>query len=198
MKGFDFKQPIYRAFTDGDDLTVTAKASCNGRHILRNVCAPPNPTPPRLRFAENPLGFAGGGDATVDAAIEGEADQEGRAPVNAAWTKWKMATGVLCDKKVHVRLKLKIHKTFSRPDKWKDEGGATGMVWLRLAAREKFCCQNRSEARCYTRDATLIPWLDRAKQDMIDARLCTAEALDRSKWKTRSRKADPTTTRDKV
>ncbi|KAK6761936.1 hypothetical protein RB195_022870 [Necator americanus] len=30
-------------------------------------------------------------------------DQEGRA--NAAWMKWRMATGILCDKKVPVRLK---------------------------------------------------------------------------------------------
>ncbi|ETN83858.1 hypothetical protein NECAME_07150 [Necator americanus] len=42
-----------------------------------------------------------------------------------------------------------------------------------------------------------IRWLDRVKLDMIDARLCTADAMDRTKWKTRSRKADPATTRDK-
>ncbi|KAK6757113.1 hypothetical protein RB195_015124 [Necator americanus] len=42
-------------------------------------------------------------------------DQEGRARVNAAWMKWKMATGLLCDKKVPVRLKSKIYKTVVRP-----------------------------------------------------------------------------------
>ncbi|ETN82559.1 reverse transcriptase [Necator americanus] len=42
-----------------------------------------------------------------------------------------------------------------------------------------------------------IRWLHRVKLDMIDARLCTADAMDRTKWKTRSRKAGPTTTRDK-
>ncbi|KAK6729209.1 hypothetical protein RB195_006324 [Necator americanus] len=41
-----------------------------------------------------------------------------------------------------------------------------------------------------------IRWLDRMKPDMIDARLCTTNAMDRTKWKTRSRKADPATTRD--
>ncbi|KAK6751622.1 hypothetical protein RB195_003191 [Necator americanus] len=35
----------------------------------------------------------------------GDIDQEGRARVNAAWMKWKMATGVLCDKKAPFRLK---------------------------------------------------------------------------------------------
>ncbi|ETN79603.1 hypothetical protein NECAME_09720 [Necator americanus] len=34
-----------------------------------------------------------------------------------------------------------------------------------------------------------IRWLDRVKLDMIDACLCTADAMDRTKWKTRSRKA---------
>ncbi|KAK6744162.1 hypothetical protein RB195_011085 [Necator americanus] len=42
-----------------------------------------------------------------------------------------------------------------------------------------------------------IRWLDRVKLDMIDARLCTADAMDRTKWKTRSRKVDPATTWDK-
>ncbi|KAK6738521.1 hypothetical protein RB195_020555 [Necator americanus] len=42
-----------------------------------------------------------------------------------------------------------------------------------------------------------IRWLDRVKLVMIDARLCTAHAMNRTKWKTRSRKADPATTRDK-
>ncbi|KAK6730227.1 hypothetical protein RB195_006969 [Necator americanus] len=45
----------------------------------------------------------------------GDTDQEGRARVNAAWMKWKMATGVLCDKKVPVRLKSKIYRTVVRP-----------------------------------------------------------------------------------
>ncbi|KAK6759182.1 hypothetical protein RB195_021044 [Necator americanus] len=42
-----------------------------------------------------------------------------------------------------------------------------------------------------------IRWLDRVKLDMIDAHLCTADAMDRTKWKTRSRKADPATMRNK-
>ncbi|KAK6756135.1 hypothetical protein RB195_014491 [Necator americanus] len=45
---------------------------------------------------------------------DGDIDQEGRECVNAAWMKWKMATGVLCDKKVPVRLKSKIYRTVVR------------------------------------------------------------------------------------
>ncbi|KAK6749827.1 hypothetical protein RB195_002063 [Necator americanus] len=46
---------------------------------------------------------------------DGDIDQESRARVNAAWMKWKMATGVLSEKKVPVRLKLKIYITVVRP-----------------------------------------------------------------------------------
>ncbi|KAK6736653.1 hypothetical protein RB195_019387 [Necator americanus] len=45
----------------------------------------------------------------------GDIDQEGQARVNAAWMKWKMETGVLCDKKVAVRLKSKIYRTVVCP-----------------------------------------------------------------------------------
>ncbi|KAK6742396.1 hypothetical protein RB195_009953 [Necator americanus] len=45
----------------------------------------------------------------------GDIDQEGRARVDAAWMKWKMATGLLCDEKVPVRLKSKIYRTVVRP-----------------------------------------------------------------------------------
>ncbi|KAK6756658.1 hypothetical protein RB195_014842 [Necator americanus] len=44
----------------------------------------------------------------------GDIDQEGRARVNA-WMKWKVATCVLCDKKVPVRLKSKIYRMAVRP-----------------------------------------------------------------------------------
>ena len=35
--------------------------------------------------------------------------------VKLAWMKWKQLTGVLCDKKVHIKLKDKVHKTVIKP-----------------------------------------------------------------------------------
>ncbi|ETN81641.1 hypothetical protein NECAME_08386 [Necator americanus] len=72
------------------------------------------------------------------------------------------------------------------------------MLWSRLAARGRFRCKTAlkldvSEVR--PRGRPKIRWLDHVKLDMIDARLCTADAMDRTKWKTRSRKADLATTR---
>ncbi|KAK6746049.1 hypothetical protein RB195_012270 [Necator americanus] len=182
----------------------------------------------------------------------GDIDQEGRARVNAAWMKWKMATGVLCDKKVPVRLKSKIYRTVVRPvalygcECWPTTKAlervlhAMEMRMLRwtigVTLKEKVSndtvrsifgvvpiTEKMKEARLRwfghvlrreedsvaktalkldvsgvrPRGRPKIRWLDRVKLDMIDARLCTADAMDRTKWKTRSRKADPATTRDK-
>ncbi|EYC14091.1 hypothetical protein Y032_0042g713 [Ancylostoma ceylanicum] len=40
-------------------------------------------------------------------------DAYGRA--NAAWMKWRMTTGILCDKKMPIRLKPKVYRTVVRP-----------------------------------------------------------------------------------
>ncbi|ETN79919.1 hypothetical protein RB195_002655 [Necator americanus] len=53
-----------------------------------------------LKYLESEVTFTGG------------IDKEGRARVNAAWMKWKMATG---DEKVPVRLKPKTCRTVVRP-----------------------------------------------------------------------------------
>ncbi|KAK6762963.1 hypothetical protein RB195_023610 [Necator americanus] len=181
----------------------------------------------------------------------GDIDQEGRACVNAAWMKWKMATGVLCDRKVPVRLKSEIYRTVVRPvalygcECWPTTKAlervlhAMEMRMLRwtigVTLKEKVSndtvrsifgvvpITEKMEARLRWFGHVLrreensaaktalkldvsgvrphgrpkIRWLDRVKLDMIDARLCTADAMDRTKWKKRSRKADPATTRGK-
>ncbi|KAK6764660.1 hypothetical protein RB195_024836 [Necator americanus] len=182
----------------------------------------------------------------------GDTDQEGGARVNAAWMKWKMATGVLCDKKVPVRLESKIYRTVVRlvalygceclltTKALERVLHAMEMRMLRwtigVTLKEKVSndtvrsifgvvpiTEKMKEARLRwfghvlwreedsvaktalkldvsgvrPRGRPKIRWLDRVKLDMIDARLCTADAMDRTKWKTRSRKADLATTRDK-
>ena len=46
---------------------------------------------------------------------DGETLPDARARVNAAWSKWRQTTGVLCDPRMHTRLKSKIYKTVIRP-----------------------------------------------------------------------------------
>lgn len=46
---------------------------------------------------------------------DGDTLPDARARVNAAWLKWRQVTGVLCDKKMPIRLKSKVYKTVVRP-----------------------------------------------------------------------------------
>ncbi|KAK6759029.1 hypothetical protein RB195_016324 [Necator americanus] len=72
-------------------------------------------------------------------------DQEGRALINVAWMKWKMATGILCDKKVPVRLKSKICRTVVLPFTDASAGGrrkpwkecCTRMLRLTIGAKRQ-------------------------------------------------------------
>ncbi|KAK6751142.1 hypothetical protein RB195_002860 [Necator americanus] len=169
----------------------------------------------------------------------GDIDQEGRARVNAAWMKWKMATCVLCDKKVPVRPKSKICRTVVRPvalygcECWPTTKALERVLhameirmlrWtIGVTLKEKVfnntirsifgvvpITEKMKEARLRRFGHVLrreedsvaktalkfdvsgvtpygrpkIRWLDRAKLDMIDALLCTADAMDRTKWKT--------------
>ena len=46
---------------------------------------------------------------------DGDTLPDARARVNAAWSKWRQTTGVLCDHRMPIRLKSKIYKTVIRP-----------------------------------------------------------------------------------
>ena len=45
----------------------------------------------------------------------GGAERDINNPVRLAWMKWKQLTGVLCDKKVPIKLKDKVYKTVIKP-----------------------------------------------------------------------------------
>ena len=48
-------------------------------------------------------------------SASGELKEEISARMNAAWLKWRSLTGVLCDKKMPLRLKSKVYRTVIRP-----------------------------------------------------------------------------------
>ena len=54
-----------------------------------------------------------------------EADCKNR--VRLSWNKWRETTGVICDKKVPVKLKVKIYQTVIKPT----------MLWCRMLGHEK-------------------------------------------------------------
>ena len=45
----------------------------------------------------------------------GNMDQEVRHRIQAGWNNWRSASGVLCDKRIPIRLKGKFHRTMIRP-----------------------------------------------------------------------------------
>jgi hypothetical protein len=46
---------------------------------------------------------------------DGDIDKDVRHRISAGWLKWRQASGVLCDKKVPQRLKVKLYRTAIRP-----------------------------------------------------------------------------------
>ena len=47
--------------------------------------------------------------------VEGGTTTDCKNRVRPAWNKWREVTGVICDKKVPVKIKHKIYKTVIRP-----------------------------------------------------------------------------------
>ena len=48
-------------------------------------------------------------------AAEGGAEADCKNIVRLSWNKWRETTGVICDKKVTVKLKVKIYQTVIKP-----------------------------------------------------------------------------------
>jgi hypothetical protein len=51
--------------------------------------------------------------STLSSDCESEIDARGR--INSAWLKWRQCTGVLCDRKMPIKMKARIYKTVVRP-----------------------------------------------------------------------------------
>ncbi|KAG2583664.1 hypothetical protein PVAP13_6KG230012 [Panicum virgatum] len=57
-----------------------------------------------------------GGDVSLDGQVVGcDIDEDVRHRISAGWLKWRQASGILCDKRVPQKVKVKFYRTSIRP-----------------------------------------------------------------------------------
>ncbi|KAL1448427.1 hypothetical protein WDU94_003661 [Cyamophila willieti] len=103
--------------------------------------------------------------STIDS--KGELDCEIAHRINAAWMNWKKMTGVLCDRRMNVRLKGKIHKTVVRP--------------AMLYGAESWALKKVHEKKLEVAEMRMLRWscgvtrLDRIRNEVIRNKLRVTE-----------------------
>ena len=103
--------------------------------------------------------------STID--CKGELECEITHRINAAWMNWKRMTGVLCDRRMNVRLKGKIHKTVIRP----------AMIY----GAETWALKKIHEKRLEVAEMRMLRWslgvtrLDRIRNEVIRNKLKVME-----------------------
>lgn len=75
----------------------------------------------------------------------GDIDGDVRARVNGAWMRWREVTGVLCDRKMPIRLKSKIYRTVVRP--------------VALYGTESWPTTRTTEQRLHAMEMRMVRWI---------------------------------------
>ena len=90
---------------------------------------------------------------------KGGCEEEVRQRIKSAWMKWKDLSGVLCDKKMPVRIKGKVYKTVIRP--------------VLLYGAETWALKRREEEMLERTEMRMLRWIlgvslkDRKRNDFI-------------------------------
>ncbi|KAL5540097.1 hypothetical protein UlMin_043168 [Ulmus minor] len=96
--------------------------------------------------------------------------------IKTSWTKWMMMLGVLCDRRMHVRLKGKCYKTIVRlamlygSECW----ATTGQHIHKMAAAEmhmtliRKCLDWQVSGRCRRRGRLLKTWIKTVWEDIFE------------------------------
>ena len=96
----------------------------------------------------------------------GGAERDINNRVKLAWVKWKQLTGVLCDKKVPIKLKDKVYKTVIKPT----------MTY----GAERWAVRKKDENRLHVAEMRMLRWIrgktrkDHVRNQIIqeDAKVC--------------------------
>ena len=103
------------------------------------------------------------------------AEREINNRVKLAWMKWKQLTGVLCDKKVPIKMKDKMYKTVIKP--------------TIIYGAESWAVRKKYETRLHVAEMRMLRWIrgktrkDHVRNQIIqeDAKVCQMSTLLRQK-----------------
>ncbi|KAG5574061.1 hypothetical protein H5410_063827 [Solanum commersonii] len=124
----------------------------------------------------------------------GDIDDDVTHRIGVAWMKWRLASGVLCDKKISPRLKgvIRLEMKLSQEEvEWPPRGGQAEEARLRWFGHVK---RRRSPRRCEglvvegTRRGRGRPkkyWGEVIRQDLAQLRITEDMTLDRKEWRLR-------------
>lgn len=102
---------------------------------------------------------------------DGDTLPDARSRVNAAWTKWRQVTGVLCDRRMPNRLKTKVYKTVVRP--------------VALYGSECWPTISKHEQALHTMEIRMLRWslgltkLNRIRNDEVRRRMGVAPITEK-------------------
>ncbi|XP_066941373.1 uncharacterized protein [Macrobrachium rosenbergii] len=137
--------------------------------------------------------------ALEEVADDGNLDVEITYRVQTGWKNRRKMSGVLCDRRINVKVKGRVCKTGVRPalmhgeETWpvervqekkldviemkmlREESGADGGAWGRARGRLK----------------KLRRWMDVVKEDLRDKQLSEDDGFDRARWRKAVRNIDP-------
>ncbi|KAG5610287.1 hypothetical protein H5410_021568, partial [Solanum commersonii] len=132
----------------------------------------------------------------------GDIDDDVTHCIGVAWMKWRLASGVLCDKKIPSRLKGKFYRVVVRPEPCcmggvlavearergysgeggsglcggQDEGSETEMIWT---------CKEAGMTPRRGRGRPKKYWGEVIRQDLAQLHLTEDMTLDRKEWRSR-------------
>ena len=98
-------------------------------------------------------------DKLITNIVKGGCEEEVRQRIKSSWMKWKDLSGVLCDKKMPVRIKGKVYKTMIRP--------------VLIYGAETWALKRREEEMLERTEMRMLRWIlgvslkDRKRNDFI-------------------------------
>ena len=105
---------------------------------------------------------------------EGGCDLEVRQRIKAAWAKWRQVSGVILDKKIPLKLRIKVYKTVIRP--------------VLLYGAETWALQRKEEEILERTKMRMLRWIlgvslmERIESEEIRKRVGVCKITEKADW----------------